>query len=197
MQMLLDLDSVPRWHNILVAICAWLLLAGFVIFPGTFTSIQSIDEQDTGFNNIERWILTQVKNLPLLVVAGVCCGLGAFGMICFWIRWRNNYVWICNRVFLPGTLHALAGLLSTLINVYTAQQKQWSITARVSAIVEGACLGICGALFALYSGWVLERVKKRHNKEFGQIYGYYEDEGIVDKVKRKAQEPTPEPGRIV
>ncbi|CAG8580414.1 9134_t:CDS:1, partial [Acaulospora colombiana] len=97
----------------------------------------------------------------------------------------------------PGTLNALAGLLSTIINVYTAQQKQWSITARVSAIVEGACLGICGALFALYSGWMLERVKKRHNQEFGQMYGYYEDEGIVDKVKRKAQEPIPEPGRIV
>ncbi|KAG8800267.1 hypothetical protein FRC16_003251 [Serendipita sp. 398] len=100
MQMLLDLDSVPSWHNLLVALCAWLLLAGFVIFPGTFTSIQNIDEQGDGIGNIERWILHHVKNLPLLVVAGVCCGLGAIGMVAFWIRWHSNYVWVCNRVFL-------------------------------------------------------------------------------------------------
>ncbi|KAG9022103.1 hypothetical protein FS842_006320, partial [Serendipita sp. 407] len=93
MQMLLDLDSVHSWHNLLVVLCAWLLLAGFVIFPGTFTSIQKIDEQGDGIGDIERWILHHVKNLPLLVVAGVCCGLGAIGMVAFWIRWHSNYVW--------------------------------------------------------------------------------------------------------
>ena len=100
MEMLLDLDSVPKWHNITVAICAWLLLAGFVIFPGTFTSIQNIDTEAGGYTDVERWILTHIRNLPLLVVAGVCCGVGALGMIAFWVRWRANYVWVCNRVFM-------------------------------------------------------------------------------------------------
>jgi hypothetical protein len=99
-QMLLDLDAVPKWHNIAVAISAWMLLAGFVIFPGTFTSIQSINEQNTDIGGLEKWVLSRVRNLPLLVVAGICCGIGAIGMISFWVRWRRNYVWVCNRVFL-------------------------------------------------------------------------------------------------
>lgn len=167
--MLLDLDAVPKWHNIAVAISAWMLLAGFVIFPGTFTSIQSINEQNTDIGGLEKWVLSRVRNLPLLVVAGICCGIGAIGMISFWVRWRRNYVWVCNRVFLPGTLNALAGLLSTIVNVHTAQNHQWSITAKVSAIVEAGCLVICGALFAFYSNWMLARVIKEHNKEFGPM----------------------------
>jgi len=196
MQMLLDLDSVPKWHNIVVAIEAWMLLAGFVIFPGTFASIQSINDNDTGVNGVEGWVLHHVRNLPLLVVAGVCCGIGALGMTVSWLRWRRNYVWVCNRVFLPGTLNAAAGLISTLINVYTAQGKQWSITARVSAIVEGAFLGVCGALFLFYSNYKLERVKRRHRQEFWGQVDDYNDEGILEKMKRKATEPSPEPGRI-
>lgn len=197
MQMLLDLDAVPKWHNIAVAIAAWILLAGFVIFPGTFTSIQSINEDGTqGYNGVEQWVLSRVKNLPLLVVAGVCCGIGAIGMILFWIRWRQNYVWVCNRVFLPGTLNSLAGLLSTIVNVYTAQNHQWSITAKVSAIVEAGCLAICGALFIFYSNWMLARVRKEHNKEFDTT-GDYDDVGIIERVKRKARQPSPEPGMIV
>jgi len=196
MQMLLDLDSVPKWHNIAVAVAAWIVLAGFVIFPGTFTSIQSISEDDENENGVEKFILSRVKNMPLLVVAGVCCGIGALGMTAFWIRWRRNYVWVCNRVFLPGTLNALAGLLSTIVNVYTAQNHQWSITAKISAIVEACCLAICGALFVFYSNWMLARVKKQHSKEFG-YYGDDDNVGIVERVKRKARQPSPEAGAIV
>jgi hypothetical protein len=68
---LLDLDSVPKWHNITAAICAWLLLADFASFPGTFTSIQSIDPEAKGYTDVEQWIVTHIRNLPLLVVAGV------------------------------------------------------------------------------------------------------------------------------
>lgn len=196
MQMLLDLDAVPKWHNLGVAMAAWILLAGFVIFPGTFTSIQNINEEDTSIDGVEKWVLSRVKNLPLLVVAGICCGMGAMGMISFWIRWRRNYVWICNRVFLPGTLNALAGLLSTIVNVYTAQNHQWSITAKVSAIVEAGCLAICGALFIFYSNWMLARVRKEHHQAFSTT-GDHDDVGIVEKVKRKAKQPTREPGMIV
>jgi len=41
---------------------------------------------------------------------------------------------------------------------------------------------------------MLERVKRRHRAEFG--YGDDED-NILDKLKRKAREPSPEPGRVV
>jgi hypothetical protein len=49
--------------------------------------------------------------------------------------------------------------------VYTAQDRQWSITARVSIIVEGACFLVCGILFVIYSKWMLRRVKLLHHKE--------------------------------
>jgi hypothetical protein len=53
---------------------------------------------------------------------------------------------------------------------------------------------ICGLLFLFYSNWMLERVKKRHRKEFGMTY---DDEGVVEKVKRHIREASPEPGRVV
>jgi hypothetical protein len=99
MDMLLSLDKVPVWHNMLVATFNWLLLAGFVISPGTFSPLQRITT-DGPDNGVIRFLLKQVKNLPLLIVAGLCCIVGAIGLISFWIRWRKNYVWINNRIFL-------------------------------------------------------------------------------------------------
>jgi hypothetical protein len=99
MDMLLSLDKVPVWHNMLVATFNWLLLAGFVISPGTFSPLQRITT-DGPDNGVIRFLLKQVKNLPLLIIAGLCCIVGAIGLISFWIRWRKNYVWINNRIFL-------------------------------------------------------------------------------------------------
>jgi hypothetical protein len=46
-----------------------------------------------------------VKNIPLLVIAGICTGIGAAGMVWLWWRWRQNYVWLLNKIFLYVTLH--------------------------------------------------------------------------------------------
>ena len=46
------------------------------------------------------------KRLDLLVertrfvIAWICCGIGAIGMVWLWWRWRYNYIWILNRIFL-------------------------------------------------------------------------------------------------
>lgn len=63
MNMLLALDGIPRMHNILAAFFTWILLAGFVLFPGTFTSLQHVDE--SGLGGTEAHILHAIKNLPL------------------------------------------------------------------------------------------------------------------------------------
>jgi hypothetical protein len=101
MDMLLAMDTIPRLHNLLSSFLTWLLLAGFIIFPGTFTTISNLDNnaqiQD---NHTASTILASVKNIPLLVVAGVCSGVGAAGMIWLWWRWRQNYVWLLNKIFL-------------------------------------------------------------------------------------------------
>jgi hypothetical protein len=101
MNMLLDMDNIPRLHNILASFFTWILLAGFVIFPGTFTSIQQLDsDPKVQSSQTAETILQSVKNVPLLVVAGICCGIGAGGMCWLWWTWRMNYVWLLNRIFL-------------------------------------------------------------------------------------------------
>jgi hypothetical protein len=40
--MLLALDDIPAIHNFAVAFFNWIYLAGFVLFPGTFTSLKNL-----------------------------------------------------------------------------------------------------------------------------------------------------------
>jgi hypothetical protein len=98
MNMLLNLDAVPRTHNLASSFFTWILLAGFVVLPATFTSIEQV--QADGRPQIEVNVIQVVKNLPILVVAAVLCGIGVLGMLWLWWRWRDNYVWLVNRIFM-------------------------------------------------------------------------------------------------
>lgn len=199
MSMLLALDTIPRVHNILISFFTWLLLAGFIIFPGTFTSLSTTLSSDTS-SSFTSSILHSVKNIQLLITGGVCSGVGALGMIYLWYRWRTNYVWLLNRIFLPGFLNSLVGLIGTLINVYSQQDGDWSVTARVTAIVTGSIMVVCGVLFGLYNFWILRRVKRTHGREWignGQSEEEEDGEGLKEKIVRKAQEPALEPGSVV
>jgi hypothetical protein len=103
MNMLLAVDQIPRLHNIFASFFTWILLAGYIVFPATFTSIQKaegVSSNNHTENAIKDAILKTVKNVPLLWVAGACCILGGLGMLWLWFRWRDNYVWLINRIFL-------------------------------------------------------------------------------------------------
>ena len=67
MRMLLALDAIPRVDNLLACFFTWLLLAGFVLFPGTFASLQSIKVDDgvDGIQQIEAYVLHAVHNVSL------------------------------------------------------------------------------------------------------------------------------------
>lgn len=185
MEMLLQLDLVPRTHNILSSFFGWLVLAGFVVFPGTFTSIEKLSTESATANAI----LDRFQNLPLLIVASVACGLGALGLLWLTFRWRQNYIWLLNRIFLPSTTNAVAGLISTLITVYTQNNGEWSLMARVTGAVEAGDLLICGSLFVI-STLMLTWVKRKHRKEIGKYEEQKgEDEGILDMAERKWNEP--------
>jgi hypothetical protein len=63
MEMLLSLDTIPRLHNIYASFFAWILLAGFVFFPGTFTSIQDLStNSEVQASETASTILNHVKN---------------------------------------------------------------------------------------------------------------------------------------
>jgi hypothetical protein len=99
-------------------------------------------------------------------------------------------------------LNSVAGLLTTIVNVYTAQKGVWSITAKITAIVTGSTVGVAGGLFGLYNFWVLQRVRETHERamdpeEFANQERDRKRESILEKVKRKAQAPPIQPGSVV
>ena len=100
-----------------------------------------------------------------MYVAAIACGFGVLGCIGLWLRHRKNYVWVINRIFLPTFMNSLAGLISTIVNVYSAQSGQYSITARVTLIVTGSCTVVAAGLFLLYNNLALTIIKRRHRRE--------------------------------
>ncbi|KFA62783.1 hypothetical protein S40285_03803 [Stachybotrys chlorohalonatus IBT 40285] len=200
-EMLLNQDDIPQFHTILAALSVWLLLAGFLVFPGTFTSIgESIQErEDDGFAGLAAdEILNQAQNIPLLVIASVTCGIAILGMLYLATQHRKNYVWLLNRLLLPGATNGLAGLISTLIGVYTQQDGNWNVTAIVTASVEVGCVVICGLLFLIIQQILLRAVKKAHGRHYESPAGNREsEEGFVEKMGRKTKEPALAPGSVV
>ena len=100
--MLLGLDAVPRSHNLLAAFSTWILLAGFIVIPGTFTSIQHNKkiQQAASSNVVEHAVVNTVNHASLICIAGTCCAIGLSGAAWLWWRWRWNYVWLINKIFL-------------------------------------------------------------------------------------------------
>ncbi|KAJ9141755.1 hypothetical protein NKR23_g7823 [Pleurostoma richardsiae] len=187
MSMLLSLDTIPRVHNILASVFTWLLLAGFVVFPGTFTSrpvLKSLGPAGAEF-----------RSLALLIATSTCCTAGLLGMLWLSLRWRRNYVWLLNRLYLPGVLNALAGLLATLAGVYAQQQGHWSVPALTVAAVEAAVLVSSLVCFVVYNNLLLEKVRRHHQD--GAESGTDLDSGRTSKFGRVARDPAIAPGSVV
>ncbi|KAH7326328.1 hypothetical protein B0I35DRAFT_449038 [Stachybotrys elegans] len=166
--MLLNQDDIPQMHTILAAFFVWLLLAGFLVFPGTFTNIEESIEngnQDAFATQAASAILSTSRNIPLLVIASTACGIAVLGMLYLAIEHRNNYIWLLNKLLLPGATNGLAGLISTLIGVYSQQDGEWNITALVTAIVEASCVVICGMLFIIFKAILLRSVQRKHGEK--------------------------------
>lgn len=106
MQMLLHLDRIPRVYNFLAGVFTWILLASFLIIPGTFTSFKNsdifknIENNDDKSNAVAKAIMESAANVGLLWLSGAFCVIGGTGCLFLWARWRKNYVWLVNKVFL-------------------------------------------------------------------------------------------------
>ncbi|KAF2732086.1 hypothetical protein EJ04DRAFT_343867 [Polyplosphaeria fusca] len=164
--MLLELDTVPKLHNFGASFFTWILLAGYIVFPATFNKLQEDEDLDQAANNaLQQHALDTVRNVPLLYIAAFACGIGVFGSFFLWWKHRKNYVWVINRVFLPALMNSIAGLISTLVNIYSAQDGQYSVTARVTIIVTAVSSVVAVSLFLLYNSIMLKLVKRKHEKE--------------------------------
>ncbi|KAF5340264.1 hypothetical protein D9611_007825 [Ephemerocybe angulata] len=182
--MLLALDDIPNYWNLLASFFTWILLAGFLLFPGTFSSWQEQQAQAVGASpavtdELKGAVLKAVAHVPLFVIAFICSGIGAAGMVWLWWRWMANYIWLLNKVFVPGLLNALAGLLSTISNIYGAQEGQFSRTAKITLIVTATSSGILAGMVLFYQFWLLRRVQNEHWREVGKQKAGRHGEGVL------------------
>ena len=98
MEMLLQLDEIPWWHNVLASLCTWLLLAGYVVLPGAFTSISNSQVLSEKAGAAGKAVVKIAETWPVLLVASICCAIGVSGMVWLWHKWRRNYVWLLNKI---------------------------------------------------------------------------------------------------
>ncbi|RAL59037.1 hypothetical protein DID88_009066 [Monilinia fructigena] len=77
-----------------------------------------------------------------------------------------------------------AGLISTLVNVYSQQEGVWSIIARITAIVTGTIMCVTGGLFGVYNFWALRRVRRGHEREMNS-YSAEDHEGLMEEIRRR------------
>lgn len=96
--MVLESQKAPVKYSILAAIFNWLLLAGFVVFPGTFASFNRLGILDESLEG--QVIKHAVHNIPLLALAITSCLLGVSGILWLWWIWRYNYIWLVSHIFL-------------------------------------------------------------------------------------------------
>ncbi|PSR84389.1 hypothetical protein BD289DRAFT_368674 [Coniella lustricola] len=118
-QMILDASDASAYYNIAAAALLWIMLAGILVLPGTFTTLQ---KSDTALQNVIQYI-------PLLPVAIIFYLSGMIGVLYLWNVFRGNYIWLIQHLFQPGTLNTLTGLVTVIINIYTARNGTWSPTA--------------------------------------------------------------------
>jgi hypothetical protein len=119
--MLLGLDDVSPFHNLLASLFVWILLAGYVVFPATFNKLRRDDLGEKADTDLKQHALDTVRNVLLLYIAAFACGIGVAGCLWLWWKHRKNYIWVINRIFLPALLNSIAGLISTIVNIYSAQ----------------------------------------------------------------------------
>jgi len=158
-------EEVPRTHNLLSGLFTWIILAGFVVLPGTFSALEGIQSNSGEFEKV----LHTMRHLPLLIIAFGFCGLGACGMCLLWWRWSHNYVWLLNSIFVPGTLNGLSGVISTFASIYGAQNGVYGASSIATLAVTGSCTVICGTLTVIYSLWKLDKIKRQHLREMAQV----------------------------
>lgn len=65
----------------------------------------------------------------------------------------------------PTLLNAMAGLVSTMVNIYTAQSGAWSIMAMMTVIATGLTMAVSIGLTIAYKLFKLETIKREHEAE--------------------------------
>jgi hypothetical protein len=89
-------------YNVSVSIANWALLAGYLVIPGTFTSLKESNqvEEILEKNTAGRAVLHTIQNPPLLVVACLFLAGGAAALTVLFRKIQSNYLWLINKIFM-------------------------------------------------------------------------------------------------
>lgn len=101
--MLRDEAQMETRYNIAVSAANWVLLAGYLVIPGTFTSLQKSSQVEEALrsNKAGQAVLSTIQNPPLLVIAFLFF-VGAITGILLLLRvrkLRRTYTWLINKLF--------------------------------------------------------------------------------------------------
>lgn len=101
-RMIIEADEISWQHNVLASAAHWTLLAGYLVIPGTFTSLQKSDAIQNGLtkNKAGDLILNTIQNPPLLAMACVFFSVGLLSMGWLFYKYRANYIWLINRILM-------------------------------------------------------------------------------------------------
>jgi hypothetical protein len=104
LRMLKEEDQIDATFSITASAANWALLAGYLVIPGTFASLQASKEFEHVLtsNKMGRVIFHTIQNPPLLGIACLFLASGIAAML--WLlhfpRLRGNYVWLTNKIFM-------------------------------------------------------------------------------------------------
>ena len=91
-------------YNVTASAANWALLAGYLVIPGTFTSLQKSShvEEALDKNGAGRTVMRAIQNPPLLAIACLffAGATSAFVWLLHHQRLRRNYLWLINRLFM-------------------------------------------------------------------------------------------------
>ncbi|KAJ6016583.1 hypothetical protein N7540_011174 [Penicillium herquei] len=164
-QMLKDEADTDFVFNVTASAANWALLAGYLVVPGTFTSLQASSQVEKTLQSSEagRRMLHTIQNPPLLVIACLflIVGIGALAWLLRHDKLRRNFSWLINKILLPLSLNATAGLLTTLINVYTSKGGGWSVMAIATMAVTGTTLLVAATFLAVYKFYKLDPLARK------------------------------------
>ncbi|KAK4645423.1 hypothetical protein QC761_201300 [Podospora bellae-mahoneyi] len=193
MSILLSLDKIPRLHNILSTLFLFLLLAGYVIIPGSFTALsrppldpESAIPINLGANTTpDKKLLLTRANTATMVVGFVFIIIGTFGTAWLGLKWRRNYVWLLNKLYLPLVMYSMVGLVGTVVGVYAVQNGEWSTQAIIAGILEAVEMVVGGLLFGVYNVWLVQRVRQEGGGGQGGYDKQEKERGSKKKGNRR------------
>ncbi|KAH6658869.1 hypothetical protein BKA67DRAFT_511685, partial [Truncatella angustata] len=137
------------------------LLAGYIVLPSTFTTMNRSEAFNTMMEDNEL-ALKAFQYPPLLVLVSFLFIVSLLGLMYIWWVWNLNNIitQVHQRFFLrPLLTNSLLGFSTTLLNVYAVQDGIWSAIAVASLSATSFCLLIAIVGYTIYSIWLLKPIR--------------------------------------